>query len=648
MHTSRVRTDELEAVINAAPLGIYVVDESFRLSDANPVALAVFGAAHCWLGRDFAELIHSLWPRDYADTLLARFRHTLDTGAPYVHDEHTDRRIDRDQVEHYEWQIRRIGLAGGRHGVVCYFREISQRVATLRELERQREALRFGKERLELAQQTTGVGTYDWDMVANTSEVSPEWRRHYGIPEAAPMPTHEDWQRCIHPDDRETASAAALEAAKSGAPFEREYRVVWPDGSVHWVASGGRTFFDPSGRPVRMLGTALDITARKLAIVDLAAAKSAAEAASRAKDDFLAVLSHELRTPLTPVLATAELLDADDTLSAGHRRMVKMIRRNVELEARLIDDLLDVTRITQSKVELQIATIDVHEIVTRVIDICRADARAGDIRIDTLLNARDCFVEADSARLQQIIWNLLKNAIKFTPAQGRVTISTENGAAGRLAVRVADTGIGIDPALRAHIFNAFEQGSRSVTQKFGGLGLGLAISKALAHLHGGSISVTSAGANQGSTFSLELTTSVRRAPEPPEVQTPATGRLACAVLLVEDHADTRAIMEFVLEEFGCRIRSTDGVAGALQIAGEQAFDLVVSDLGLPDGSGTDLMRELKARYGLKGIALTGYGMDSDRARTREAGFDAHLVKPVNLELLEATVRRLTAPGSKRM
>ena len=640
MHNSCVRKDELEAVINAAPLGIYVVDADFRLAEANPTALAVFGTAHPWIGREFAELIHSLWPRPYADTLLARFRHTLDTGVSYVHDEHSDRRVDRNRIEHYEWQIRRIELDGGRHGVVCYFRDISQRIATLRELERQREALRLGKERLEIAQRTTGVGIYDWDMVANTSEVSPEWRRHYGIPDDAPMPTHEDWQRCIHPDDRDAATATALEAARSGAPFEHEFRVVWPDGSIHWVASGGRTIFDPAGRPVRLLGTALDITARKTAIVDLAAAKSAAEAASTAKDEFLAVLSHELRTPLTPVLATAELLDADDSLSAAQRRMVKMIRRNVELEARLIDDLLDVTRITQHKVELQITTLDVHEIVTRVIDICRLDARAKNIRIDTLLNARDCFVAADPARVQQIIWNLLKNAIKFTPAEGRVTISTENEAAGRLAVHVADTGIGVDPELAPHIFNAFEQGGRTVTQKFGGLGLGLAISKALALLHGGSISVSSAGVDRGATFSLEMATSAHRAPAPATAQEPSAGKIACAVLLVEDHADTRAIMEFVLEEFGCRIRAAGSVAEALQLAGEQPFDLVVSDLGLPDGSGTDLMRELKATYGLRGIALSGYGMDSDRARSREAGFDAHLVKPVNLELLEATVRRL--------
>lgn len=635
-----MRIEELESVVNAAPLGIYVVDEGFRLCAANPTALAVFGNARRWLGCDFPTLIRSLWPEPYAESLLARFRHTLETGTPYIHGEHSEQRVDVGRIEHYEWQIQRIGLADDHQGIVCYFRDISQRVATLRELERQREALRFGKERLEIAQRTTGVGIYDWDMLANTSEVSREWRRHYGIAQDAPMPTHEDWKRCIHPEDRETATATALAAAQSGEAFEQEFRVVWPDGSVHWVVSGGKTIVDASGRPVRLLGTALDITARKMAIFELAAAKSAAEAASRAKDEFLAVLSHELRTPLAPVLATAELLDADAALSAEHRRMVKMIRRNVELEARLIDDLLDVTRIAQNKLELQIGTIDVHEIVTRVLDICRPDAAARDIRIDTLLIARDCFVEADPARLQQIIWNLLKNAIKFTAPRGLVTISTENLEDGRLAVHVADTGIGIAADLMPHIFDAFEQGGRSVTQRFGGLGLGLAISKALAELHGGTITVVSAGANRGATFSLRLPAGARQSPGPEPHRTAAAGRLTCTVLLVEDHADTRAIMEFVLGDFGCRVRSAADVAEALRIAAEQAFDIVISDLGLPDGSGTDLMRVLKSTYGLQGIALSGYGMEADRARSRDAGFDAHLVKPVNLDLLEATVRRL--------
>ncbi|HLW25124.1 MAG TPA: ATP-binding protein [Steroidobacteraceae bacterium] len=638
-----------DQLIEGAPLGIYVVDAEFRLYSANAQARAVFGEGD-WIGRDFGELIHSLWPNPYADELLERFRHTLVTGEPYVRREHTDRRVDRGRVEHYEWQIARVEL-GGRLAVVCYFNDISARVRMIEELERQREGLQESKARLELAQRATGVGMFDWDIINDRSEVSPEWRRIYGLPAPGPMPTHEDWRRCVHPEDLEGALESVQAAIASGAPYSREFRVIWPDGSVHWVVSGGKALYDATGTPVRVLGTAMDVTARKRAEAALHQAKSAAEAANQAKDDFLAVLSHELRTPLTPVLAAATLLECDARLAADQCLHVQMIRRNVELEARLIDDLLDVTRISRNKLELEICSVDVHESITRVIEMVRAEAGAKGVTIEERYAASAHHVRADAARLQQIVWNLLKNAVKFTPAGGSVSVATSAasavpGSSEALELAVSDTGVGIRPDALPYIFDAFEQGGRDVTQRFGGLGLGLAISKALVQLHGGSISAASRGRGLGTTIRVRLP--LAAAGETVHQRAPRRGPAAldCSVLLVEDHADTRAIMEAFFLGLGCAVKSAATAAEALELAARTPFSVVVSDIGLPDLSGTELMRTLHSRHGLKGIALSGYGMDRDVRKSREAGFDAHLIKPVNLDLLEQTLRELAArPGT---
>jgi signal transduction histidine kinase len=393
---------------------------------------------------------------------------------------------------------------------------------------------------------------------------------------------------------------------------------------------------DARNRLSGLVGSIMDIS-------DLANAKAAAEAASKAKDDFLAVLSHELRTPLTPVLATAGLLESDETLSRAQRRdMVQMIRRNIELEARLIDDLLDVTRISHNKLELQLGTVDVHQSIARVLELCQADATAKNLEVEVALGATSSIIQADASRLQQIIWNLLKNAIKFTPSGGRVSLLSANPSSNRLLLTVSDSGIGIDAAALPYIFDAFEQGGRGMTRRFGGLGLGLAISKALVQLHGGTLTVASGGSDKGATFRVELPmgTVLESTDELPTPILASSRKLDCTVLLVEDHTDTREVLAFIVESLGCTVETAASAAQALSIAAVRTFDIVISDIGLPDASGTDLMRELKRRHGLKGIALSGYGREIDLVKSRESGFETHLVKPVNLELLEETIRRL--------
>jgi signal transduction histidine kinase len=374
------------------------------------------------------------------------------------------------------------------------------------------------------------------------------------------------------------------------------------------------------------------------------------EAANRAKDHFLAVLSHELRTPLTPVLTTVQILERRPDLPQEFRDPLAMIRRNVELEARLIDDLLDLTRIARGKLDLHFAPVDVHESLEQVLDICGRDLLAKKIRVTTELAARRHLVLADPARLQQVLWNVMKNAVKFNAEGGRIVVRTEDGPDATVRIRVADSGVGIEPGVLPQIFNAFEQGGKDVTRLFGGLGLGLAISKALVDLHGGTITAESAGRDQGATFTLSLDAAPQgvrpvRAAGPP----PAAAETGLRILLVEDHTDTREAIAELLRLYGHEIESAGSVATALAAVGQGGgespcpFDLVISDIGLPDGSGLDLLREIRARYGpeVKAICLSGYGMEEDMRQSREAGFLAHLTKPVSLEELEAVLQRVT-------
>ncbi len=386
-----------------------------------------------------------------------------------------------------------------------------------------------------------------------------------------------------------------------------------------------------------------DVTERKRIVEQLHQAKAAAEEANQAKDHFIAVLSHELRTPLTPVLTTLQMMEKDDRLPVEDRESLSMVRRNVELETRLIDDLLDLTRISRGKVELHLSIVNLHETLRHAIQICDSDIRSKQLKLILQRKARDHHVQGDAARLQQILWNLLKNAIKFTPSGGTISLRTENRTPGRISVTIADSGVGIEPDRLACIFDAFEQGGKHVTRMFGGLGLGLAICKGLVNLHGGTLAADSEGPNTGAVFTLELSCTMAVEPVVPlsnRSDAQSSGHKGRRILLVEDHPDTAQAMVRLLKRQGYEVRPTDSVAGALQAAEAEPFDLLISDIGLPDGSGLDVIRQLSLKRAIKGIALSGYGMEEDVQKSREAGFAAHLTKPVDVELLIKTLRGL--------
>jgi signal transduction histidine kinase/ActR/RegA family two-component response regulator len=379
--------------------------------------------------------------------------------------------------------------------------------------------------------------------------------------------------------------------------------------------------------------------------------------ANAAKDQFLALLSHELRNPLSPVIAMVGELEANTPDTPEIRQALEVIRRNVELEARLIDDLLDVTRIAKGKLQLSFETVSVHEILQRAYEICRDDIDRKKLHVEFRLRAGQAHVDADPARLQQVFWNLIKNSVKFTPTDGRIIIETLNPVAEDIEIRITDTGIGIEGEKIDKIFNAFEQGQSSITRRFGGLGLGLAISKAMVDAHGGKIRVESEGKDKGATFTLKLKTVTAPVAVPAngaearptrEVKAKPAEARPRRVLVVDDHYDTCTGMKMMLERRGYDITLAHTADQAVEKARKQDFDLLISDIGLPDRSGYELMKELRTVKGLRGIALSGFGMEHDVDKARAAGFSEHLTKPINFERLEEAIKNLLAlePVSK--
>jgi PAS domain S-box-containing protein len=361
--------------------------------------------------------------------------------------------------------------------------------------------------------------------------------------------------------------------------------------------------------------------------------------ANLAKDNFLATLSHELRTPLAPVLMSASAMERDMSLPPKLREELGMIRHHVELEARLIDDLLDLTRISRGKLDLQLQTVDAHALIREAVQTCcLSDINTKRIAVELMLEAEKHHVSADPARFQQVLWNILKNAVKFTQAGGRITIATGN-IDNHMTVSIRDDGVGIDPAILPRIFDAFEQGSREVTRKFGGLGLGLAISKAVMDLHRGTLTAHSEGAGQGATLTLTLE-NVLPAAAQSDGQSPDGDMRSLRILLVEDHGTTARVLARLLRDASHQVHVTGTVREALQALEQNRYDLLISDLGLPDGSGLDLMNDLAQRQNIKGIALSGYGMDDDIRRSKSAGFMAHLTKPVDFRKLQTTITQV--------
>jgi PAS domain S-box-containing protein len=443
-------------------------------------------------------------------------------------------------------------------------------------------------------------------------------------------------------------------------PVESPVDKVLRDGAVVGLANhtilirrdGSELPIDDSGAPMRdaegvIRGVVLvfrDFTRHKRAEQNLIRAAAELESAGKAKDQFLAALSHELRTPLTPLLVVLALWEQDEKLPADLREDVTMMRRNVQLEARLIDDLLDLTRIAKGKLLLNLEVTDLHAVINSVIARFDGQMTAKSLNLARSFCARRHFVKADATRMEQVLWNILQNAIKFTPSGGSISIATRNDGDGWFEIAITDDGVGMEPEILSRLFKPFEQASDEMVRRHGGLGMGLAIAQAVMQLHGGYVLAFSQGLGKGSTFTVRLATTEAptKTPRRPELPDRPHDGSPLRVLLVEDHPDTARAIARLLEQSGYRVGTAIDAGSAMKQLDDETWDIVVSDLGLPGTSGYELMKQVRQKYGLsvRGIAVSGYGMESDRQRSQQAGFDEHIVKPIDFDQLEQAIRKI--------
>ena len=518
-------------------------------------------------------------------------------------------------------------------------------------------ALQASEERLSAVFQQAGAGIAQTDPDGRFIMVNDRYCEIVGRSRAALLQLR--MQDIIHPADIGHHLFLMETSARDASSFVIETRYDRPTGGFVWVRNSVAFICNAQRVVESALAVTEDITGSKRTEKELERARDEALAASRAKDDFLAALSHELRTPLNPVLLLASEAAEDPALSADVRADFATIRKNVELEARLIDDLLDLTRITRGKLLLEMQPHDVHSILTDAIGTVQAEVDRKAIALDLRLAAGNSVVLGDAVRLQQIFWNVLKNAVKFTPERGKIIVETRVATdTGELIVEITDTGIGMSPSELERIFDAFSQGDHAGgggSHRFGGVGLGLAISRMLAELHHGSIRASSDGRGCGARLALELPLLQpdSRSPIPrvatgvpvarlPVADPEVTPTLRGRILLIEDHAPTRLTLQQLLLRRNYEVVAAGSVAEARDLMKREHVDLVISDIGLPDGNAYDLMSDLRNRLGLNGIALTGYGMDSDIARSHAAGFLIHLTKPLRVQSLDEALAKLHA------
>ncbi|HOC18220.1 MAG TPA: PAS domain S-box protein [Vicinamibacterales bacterium] len=657
----RFSEEKFAKIFESNPMAICLTRVSDgRLLDANPAFTEIAGySREEFEGRTASEL--GLWPKpeDREGAIAELRRHG------FFRNRAQSIRVKSGEIREFLASGELLSIAG-EPVMLSTWLDITERRRTEKALE---ESESFYRQTLEsipgMVFTTRPDGYCDYQ--------SQQWVDFTGVP----MPEHlgEGWALLLHPDDRPRALAAWRAAVEGRAPYDLEYRVRRHDGHYEWFKVRGVPIHDAAGHVVRWFGVAANIDAMKRVEEELAAA-------SRAKDQFIAQLSHELRTPLTPAVAAMSLLRTDVRLPADVRGTLAMVSRNLDLEVRLIADLLDVSRVVSGKLQMEKRPVDVAASLREAAAVVERDLEEKEQALAIEMPAAPYPVMGDAARLQQVFWNLLRNAMKFSPEGSHIVVRArvepvercpvepvtcgggvkecplpapaEGHHGGNLVVEVIDRGSGIHPDILPRLFNAFEQDERA--RGLGGLGLGLSICKAIVEMHGGSIAARSAGPGLGSTFSVRLPLArcalARPAPSQGENELPAPGPGAPRrlwVLVVEDHADSAEMMALLLESMGHDAVVAPTAGEALAAVERQRFDLLISDIGLPDASGYDLMRQLAANgQHIPAIALSGYGTAADLRKSREAGFAEHLVKPLpGPGPLEAAIARLDIGGGRR-
>jgi len=470
-----------------------------------------------------------------------------------------------------------------------------------------------------------------WEADAATFEftyVSPRAEPLLGYPIERWLDEPGFWATILHPDDRDWVVDCCATATREGRDNDFEYRALAADGRVVWLRDMVYLELDEAGQARLLKGVMLDITAQKKV-------EDALRESGAAKDRFLAMLAHELRNPLGAVSNALEVMRATPAGQPVWQRALEVVERQVKHQTQLLNDLLEVSRLSRGKIERRRERVDLGLLVQQTVEDCRESIANAGLTASLDLPSHAVWVEGDPTQLAQVFTNLLNNAVKFTESGGRIEVSVAE-AEGNAEVAVADTGIGIDPAMLGQVWGIFNQADSSLERSRGGLGLGLALVKGLAELHGGRVRAESPGLGEGSRFTVSLPTAgAPAAPEPDSTEEPAVAK-GRRVLVIEDNVDAAETLGDLLRLFGHEVELANSGPAGIETAARFQPDVVLCDIGLPVMDGYEVARQLRQNPALKAthlIALTGYGRESDRRRALEAGFDLHLVKPVEpLEL----------------
>ena len=511
-----------------------------------------------------------------------------------------------------------------------------------------REELEHTTARLRLALEAGAIGTWDWDLRSGELSWDDKTKDMFALPHDAAI-DYPLFMSRIHPDDRALTQAAVDETIRGsqGGLYDVQYRIL-PSavGGERWVAARGRALFDGDGRAVRFVGTLRDITEQKSAEAEKAELLHNANAANMAKDEFLAMLGHELRNPLAPIVTAVELLKLR---GEGRTREVATIERQSQHLTRLVDDLLDIARVTRGKLELKSRNVEVAGIIAKAIEMAAPliEQRRHQLHVSV---ARGAFVFGDDTRLAQVFGNLLTNAAKYTPSNGHIRVTSHTRGA-QLAIEIHDTGRGISAELLPRLFMPFVQATQTSQRAEGGLGLGLALASRIVESHGGTITAHSRGAGLGSTFTVTLPSAVALPDQPVErlelVQPKAAGPDR-QILIVDDNEDAAELLAVLLRKHGHDVVVAHDPVKALEAIREKLPDVAFLDIGLPVMDGYELAAHLRKELGNRCpalIAVTGYGQQKDRERSRAASFALHLVKPVQQNSVLDALQQVSAASS---
>lgn len=516
--------------------------------------------------------------------------------------------------------------------------EVKKRTA---ELAAATNRLKQSEERLRLAVEATGVGIFDYDPATDKQVLSERAMEIWGFPPDSDT-SGKAVLNAVHPDDRDrvaAATSACLNPNGNGV-LSVEHRLIRPDGTVRWVAANARTVFQADGkrRAVRSVGTMLDITERKRLESDLRQYAAELSEADRRKDEFLATLAHELRNPLAPIRTGLEVMKMakDDTNTLEEVR--NTMERQTQQLITLVDDLLDVSRITRGKLELRKCRVVLKEVLQSAVEASSPLIDEAGHELTVTIPECPINLNADPHRLAQVVSNLLINAVKYTPEGGRISLKAERQD-NEVLISVQDNGIGIPPEMHARVFEMFTQIDRPLEKGYTGLGIGLTLVKSLVEMHEGRIEVYSEGMNKGSEFRVRLPLLVESGADEhlDQPQEAARRQIQRKLLVVDDNKSAAMLLSMVVKMFGCDVRTAGDGEEAIRVAAEFLPDVILMDIGMPKMNGYEAARHIRQQpWGqkMKLVALTGWGQDEDKQRTKDAGFDCHLVKPAEPSVLQ--------------